>query len=148
MTLSPAARAGAMVALWIVAELAIHAQRDVSVSCLPDKVLAQPGGTGGVPVWVTSGGPPAPQFAARWSATAGRIAGQSASVQWVLGGAPVERRHTATVDVEVNGVSAGSCSLGVWVVERAPSPSANKPGGPGDLRLRGEYITRRAFLRM
>ena len=118
------------------------------VSCLPDRAVALPGETVRVRVWVASAsGPVADNVTARWSASAGRIDDQTTAPTWLLEDAPVERRQTATVDVDVAARRAGSCSLDVWVVEPA-APRRRAGGDPAaTFRLRGEYITRRAFLR-
>jgi hypothetical protein len=86
------------------------------------------------------------KVAAHWRPSAGRIDGQSAAARWSLEGAPADTRQTVNVDVEVDGTRAGSCSLGVWVAD--PAATGGATGDPSaTLRLRGEYITRRAFLR-
>ena len=135
----------------MLAAAPVRGQGDLRVSCLPDRAVALPGETVNVSVWVASAtGAVAERVTARWSASAGRIDGQSAATRWLLEGAQVDRRHTASVDVAVDAVGTGSCSLGVWVAE-PPTPGA-APVSPGDasagVRLRGEYITRRAFLRV
>src|SRR5262245_29414255 len=105
-------------------------QAPVRVSCLPDKAIAHPGGTIGLHVWVAADGSPVPgNVAARWTVSAGRIDGQSVATHWLLEGAALDRRHAASVDVQVDGRTAGSCTLGVWVAEE------EKDG----VRVRGEY---------
>jgi hypothetical protein len=113
------------------------------VSCLPDKAVAFPGETVLVNAWVASpSGAVTDRVTAQWRVSAGRIDSQNAVARWSLEGAPVDRRQTAEVDVDVGGARAGSCSLGVWVAE--PSSTGDPSSG---VRLRGEFITRRAFLR-
>jgi hypothetical protein len=113
------------------------------VSCLPDKAVAFPGDTVVVSAWVASpSGAVIDRVTARWRVSAGRIDSDAAMARWSLEGAPVDRRQTADVDVEVGGARAGSCSLGVWVAE--PGSSSDPSTG---VRVRGEFITRRAFLR-
>jgi hypothetical protein len=123
-------------------------QDDFRVSCLPDRVMAAPGETVGVRVWVASAsGAVTERVTARWEAATGHIDGQSASTHWVVEAAPVDRRHIANVTVDVNGARAGSCSLGVWVVDAPPAKAATTGDPSASGRLRGEYVTRRAFLR-
>jgi hypothetical protein len=126
--------------LLMLASALPRAQDEVSVTCLPDKVLAPSGGTVRVNVWVAMARRPVVDgVAALWKASAGRFDTQTPATQWVLEGAEIDQRQTATVDVSVNGIRIGSCSLGVWSTEPADRSSG--------ARLRGEYITRRAFLR-
>jgi hypothetical protein len=121
----------------LLAPVAIRGQGDVRIGCLPSKTVVGPGEAVRVNAWVGSAsGAVVQDVTARWSTTAGRIEAQTAATRWLLEDAPIDRRHTATVDVSVAGTPAGSCSIGVWVAN-----------DPGDVRLRGEYVTRRAFLR-
>ena len=118
---------------------------DLRVACLPDKAVALPTDDVTLNLWVaSSSGPVTDNVAVQWRVSAGQIERQLRSARWTLAGAPVERRQTATADVQVNGVAAGTCSVGVWVVE---PPAASAPGSAPAPRLRGEYITRRAFIR-
>jgi hypothetical protein len=135
------------VAMLSLAAAAASAQEPVGLSCLPDKAVALPGDTVLVNTWVASAaGAVTANVGARWRVSAGSIDRQEAAARWSLEGAPVESRHTAEVDVTVGGVPVGSCSLGVWLA--APATAGAAPGDPaGGVRLRGEYITRRAFLR-
>jgi hypothetical protein len=113
-------------------------QDALRVSCLPEKAVGLPGETIAVNAWVASdAGAVTRNVTVQWVVSAGRIDEQSPATRWLLQGADVDRRHTASVDVKVDGKSAGSCSLGVWIAE----------GSSGGVRLRGEYIARRAFLR-
>ena len=128
--------AAALIPLLLV-PVAIRGQGDVRIGCLPAKTVVVAGESVRVNAWVSStSGAAVQDMTARWSTTAGRIEAQTPATSWLLEDAPIDRRHTATVDISVAGTPAGSCSIGVWV-ER----------NPGDVRLRGEYITRRAFLK-
>jgi len=124
---------------WMLLSLGTSSgQGALRVSCLPEKAVALPGETVDLNVWVASdAGPVTSNVTARWTASAGRIGDQSPATRWLLEGAAADRRHTASVDVSVDGTSAGSCQVGVWIAE-APA---------GGVRVRGEYLTGRAFLR-
>jgi hypothetical protein len=130
--------AGMLTSLLLLSAGSSSGQDALRVSCLPEKAVALPGETVDVHAWVASdAGAVTRNVTVRWVVSAGRIDAQSPAARWLLEGADVDRRHTATVEVNVEGKSAGSCVLGVWI---AADPS-------GGVRLRGEYITRRAFLR-
>ena len=134
----------------MLADESPRAQDDMHLTCLPDKATAIPGERVDVNVWIASPRGPVAGAIARWSVSAGRIENETtATARWLLEGVQVDRRHVASVDVAVDGVSAGSCSLGVWVSQPPPSPATGTSGvgAPAPVRLRGEYITRRAFLR-
>ena len=128
---------------------AAYAQTDLRVTCLPDRAVALPGDNVLLNVWVGSpSGGVNDGVTYQWIVSGGNLDRSSAAaVKWNLAGAAIERRHTASVDVQVNGTSAGTCSLGVWVAEPRPSAPASPSGAPSGLQLRGEYITRRAFIR-
>jgi len=133
----------------VISSATARGQDDLRVTCLPEKAVALPGDVVGVNVWVASArGPLTERLSARWDATAGRIDAQSTAARWLLEGAQVDRRYTASVTVNVDGGRSGSCSLGVWVTNPQPSGGATPSGAPdAGSRRRGEYITRRAFLR-
>jgi hypothetical protein len=127
-----------MLVFLLLSTAPIRGQDALRVSCLPEKAVGLPGETIAVHVWVASdAGAVTRNVIVRWAVTAGHIDDQSPVTRWRLDGAEVDRRHTATVEVTVDGKPAGSCSLGVWIAEDSS----------GGVRLRGEYITRRAFLR-
>lgn len=136
--------AGAVCILQATASL--NAQPDLRVSCLPDRATTVPGERVSLRIWVASSGQPVVEgVTARWTATAGQLdARDGVSVTWNLDAAAVEKRHIASVEARVNGVAAGTCELGVWLMEPPAGPAA---AGGSTLRLRGEYVTRRAFLR-
>jgi hypothetical protein len=125
----------------MVSSGAVRGQDALRVTCLPDKAVALPDETVGLATWLASAaGPVTGNITASWTASGGRIDGQGLAARWSLAGAPVDRRQTATVSVQIGGTSAGSCELGVWVAD----PTADAATG---VRVRGEFITRRAFLR-
>jgi hypothetical protein len=132
----------------VMSVMLTSAQGDMRASCLPNKAVAVAGESVEVDLWIASAsGPIVGQVTAQWSVSAGRIEGQPRGARWLLEGTQVDRRHTASVEVAVDGARAATCSLGVWVVEPPASGIATSVSLPPDFRLRGEYITRRAFLR-
>jgi len=131
------ARAATVIVLLLWARPAAG-QDTARVSCVPDKAVASPGDTIGVTTWVaTPSGPITQNVTVQWTVSAGQITPAGTAASWRLEGAAVDRRHTAVADVRVNGRAVESCSLGVWIAQDAGAES----------RLRGEFITRRAFLR-
>jgi hypothetical protein len=121
-------------------------QGEHHISCLPDRSVALPTDQVRLNVWVSSSGAPiVDNVAATWTVSAGRLDERSRPTTWTVAGVPVDRRYTATVNVQVNGVAAGACTLGVWVAAPLAPDVPSLPGG--GIRLRGEYVTRRAFIR-
>ncbi len=150
----PALRRSCVVTAITFATLAsatVHGQDNLRVSCLPDKAVASPRDVVSLNVWIASAsGPVTGTVIAHWDTETGRVEMQSTAARWMLEGAPIDRRYTASVRVETDDGRAGSCSLGVWVTDPSPSDSVATPAGGANAggRRRGEYITRRAFLRM
>jgi len=133
------ARMSALAAVaWAAIAASAHGQDRVEVSCLPERIMAQPGETIELTAFVASAaGAITRNVAVSWAVSAGRVVdAQSLATRWQLAEAARDTRHVATATVTVNGTPAGTCSLGVWV---APVPP------PG--QVRGEYVTRRSYLR-
>ncbi|MEO7190001.1 MAG: hypothetical protein ABI051_02990 [Vicinamibacterales bacterium] len=126
------------VAVFLVCVGPVTGQDAARVTCLPDKVVASRGDTVGVSAWAAApSGQALQDVTVQWTVSAGLITEAGAAAIWRLDGVAVDRRYTAVADVRVNGRAVASCSLGVWVTEETAV----------ETRLRGEFITRRAFLR-
>lgn len=126
-----------------------HAQDNLLITCLPDRAVSLPGDDVRLDVWVRSpSGPVITGVTYQWTVSGGTLdRASAAAARWSLAGTAIERRHTASVDVRVNGTTAGSCSLGVWLAEPPASGATSPSGAAPGRQLRGEYVTRRAFIR-
>jgi hypothetical protein len=118
----------------------VHAQAGTGVSCLPDRVVAAPGEKVALSVWTAMRDAAAPsRMHARWTVSGGGIATQTPMTTWLLEGVSIDQRQTAVVEVDVDGVLVGTCSVGVWVAS-ADRPSWHEPVFAGN-------TSRAAFLR-